>query len=99
MLQLSADKLQWIRNAVHDKQIFLVVDESHLSGMQYFNILVGSLETALVSYLHGYQPLPCAPMATTFAQAVNDAVRSLGINKNTFFLLLSDAVWWPQIQY
>ena len=46
MLQLSPDELQRIRNAVHDKQILLAVDESTPSGIQYLNILVGSLETA-----------------------------------------------------
>ena len=38
MLQLSADELQQIRNAVHDKQVFLIVDERTLSGIQYLNI-------------------------------------------------------------
>ena len=33
MLQLSADEIQWIKNAVHGKQIFLVADESTLSGI------------------------------------------------------------------
>ena len=51
-LQLSEDELKRIRNAVHDKQIFLIVDESTLSSMQYLNILVGSLETQHVSYLY-----------------------------------------------
>ena len=47
MLQLHADELQQIRNAVHDKQTnFLVVDESTLPGIQYLNILLGSLETS-----------------------------------------------------
>ena len=55
-LQLSEDKLKQIRNAVHDKQIFLIVDESTLSGTQYLNIPVGSLETPLVSYLYDCQP-------------------------------------------
>ena len=59
-LQLSEDKLKQIRNAVHDKQIFFIVDESTFSGMQYSNILVGSLETPHVSYLYDCQPLKCA---------------------------------------
>ena len=33
-LQLSKDELKRIRNAVHDKQIFVIVNESTLSGMQ-----------------------------------------------------------------
>ena len=79
-LQLSDDELKRIRNAVHDKQIFLIVDESILSGTQYLNILVGSLEIPHVSYLYDCQPLKCAPNSNIIAQAVDDAVRNLGIN-------------------
>ena len=53
-LQLSEDELKRIRNAVHDKQILLTVAESILSGTQYLNILVGSLETPHVSYLYDH---------------------------------------------
>ena len=90
-LQLSEDELKRIRNAVHGKQIFVIVDESTLSGTQCLNILVGSLETPHVSYLHDCQPLKCAPNSNIIAQAVDDAVRNLGINRNFFCLLLSDA--------
>ena len=55
-LQLSEDEIKRKRNAVHDKQIFVIVDESTLSGTQYLNILVGSLETPHVSYLYDCQP-------------------------------------------
>ena len=89
MLQLSPDELQRIRNAVHGKQIFLVADESTLSAIQYLNILVGS--TPDESYLYDYQPLPRAPNSNSIAQAVDDAVRSLEMNKNSFCILLSDA--------
>ena len=90
-LQFSEDESKRIRNAVHDKQIFLIVDESTLSGTQYLNILVGSLETPYVSYLYDCQPLKCAPNSNIIAQAVDDAVRNLGINRSFFCLLLSDA--------
>ena len=66
---------------IHDKQIFLIVDESTLSSMQYLNILVGSLETLHVSYLYDCQPLKCAPNSNIIAQAVDDAVKYLGINR------------------
>ena len=79
-----------MRNAVEDKQIFLVVDESILSGTQYLNILVGSLETPHVSYLYDCQPLKCAPNSNIIAQAVDDAVRNLEINRRFFCLLQSD---------
>ena len=90
-LQLSQDELKRIRNAVHAKQIFLIVDKSTLSGTQYLNILVGSLETPHVSYLYDCQPLKCSPHSNIISQAVDDAVRNLGINRSYFCLLLSDA--------
>ena len=57
MMQLSTVELQQKRNGVHDKQIFLVADEGTLSGIQYLNILVGSLETSHASYLYNCQPI------------------------------------------
>ena len=89
--QLSEDELKRIRNAAYEKQIFLIVHESTLSGTQYLNILVGNLETSHVSYLYDCQPLKCAPNSNTIAQSVDDAVRNLGINRSFFCLLLSDA--------
>ena len=90
-LQLSKDKLKQIRNAVRNKQIFLIVDKSTVSGTQYLNILVGNIETPHVSYLYDCQPLKCDPKSNIIAQAVDDAVRNLGINRSFFCLLLSDA--------
>ena len=90
-LQLSEDELTRIRNAVHDKQIFLIVDENTLSGTQYLNILMENLETPHFSYLYDCQPLKCATNSNIIAQAVDDAVRNVGINKSYFCLLLSDA--------
>ena len=90
-LQLSEDELKRIRNTVHDKLIFLIVDESTLFGTQYLNILVESLETPYVSYLYDCQPLKRAPNSNIIAQAVDDAVRNLGINRSFFCLLLSNA--------
>ena len=49
--QLSKDDLKRIRNAVHDKQILFIVDESTLSDMQYLNILVESVKAPHFSYL------------------------------------------------
>ena len=95
--------------AFHDKQIFLIVDESAVFGTQYLNILVGSLKTPHVSYLYDCQPLKCAPNSNIIAQAVDDAVRNLGINRSFFCLLLSDAAkymiaagitlksWYPEL--
>ena len=62
-----------------------------MSGTQYLNILVVSLEAPHVSNLYDCQPLKCAPNSNIIAQAVDDAVRNLGINGSLFCLLLSDA--------
>ena len=61
-----------------------------MSGLQYLNILEGSLETPQVSYLYDCQPLKCAPSSNIIVQAVDDVVRNLGINRSFFCLLLSD---------
>ena len=50
-----------------------------------------SLEIQHVSYLYDCQPLKCAPNSNIIAQAVDDAVRNLGINRSFFCLLLFDA--------
>ena len=42
-------------------------------------------------YLYDCQSPPCTPNSYNVAQAVDDAVRFLGSNKNAFCLLLSDA--------
>ena len=62
-----------------------------MSDAQYSNILVGILQTPHVSYLYDRHPLKCAPNSNIIAQAVDDAVRNLGISRSFFCLLLSDA--------
>ena len=84
-LQLSDDELKRIRNLVHDKQTFFIVDESTLSGTQYLIILMGSLETPHVSYLHECQLLNVLLIATSL-------LKQLTMLLEIFFcLLLSDA--------
>ena len=87
MPQLGADELQQIRNAVIEKQIFLVFDESIRAIdliIQYLSILGGSLETPHLSYLYDCQLLTCASNSNSIAQAVDHAVRSLEINPKIF---------------
>ena len=91
VLQLSASQLQQMRNAAQHKQIFLVVDESTLSGIQYLNSLFGSIETPHVSYLCNFHPLPRAPNSNSIAQPVENVVRTFKINKNSFCLALYSA--------
>ena len=51
---------------------------------------MGSFEIPHVSYLYDCPPLKCAPNSNIIAQAVDDAVRNLEINRSFFCLLLSD---------
>ena len=87
----------------NNKKIFLVADESTLSGIQYLNIQDGTQKIPHVSYWHDCQPTSCAPNRNSIAQVVDDTVRSPGINENSFCLLLSDAakysIWRLQVQY
>ena len=97
---ISAGKLQRIRNAVHAQQIFLVVDDSILSGIQYLNMFVGNLETPHATYLYDYQLLSCTLNSDSIVQAVSDAVRSLGIKRNSFCLccLMLQNILWLLVQ-
>ena len=83
-LQLSEDELKRIRNAVHDKPVLLIIDESTLTGTQYLTIVVRSLETPHVSYLYDCQPLKCAPNSNIIAQANDEAVGNVGISGSFF---------------
>ena len=69
----------------------MFVDKSTLSGIQYLNILGGSIEISRVSYFYDCQSLRCVSNSNSIAQAVDDAVRSLKINRNSFCHLLSNA--------
>jgi len=40
--------------------------------------------------LYDCQPSPCSPNGDSIVQAIDDAIRSLGVNRNSFCLLLSD---------
>ena len=91
VVRLSADELQWIINAVHDKQIFLIVDESTLSGIQYLNILSWKLGNTSRQLFVRLSTMPCATNSHSIALVVDDAVKSLGMRRNLFLFLLSDA--------
>ena len=67
MLHSSTDELEHTQNAVHDKNIFLVVNESTPSGIHDSNILVGSLQTPHISYtIDNLLFVPLCQIATAF---------------------------------
>ena len=83
-MHFTTGELQRIGNAALDKQIFLVVGESTLFGVQYLNRLVGRLEISHVSYLYDCQFLPRARNSNSIAKAVDIAVRYLKSKETRF---------------
>ena len=94
MLQLSAGELEWIRKAIHDKRIFLVVDESTLSST---HIKYSSWKPRNTSgqYLYDFHPVPRVPNSNSIAQVIDDALRSLGNNftLSVFYCLMLQNIW------
>ena len=84
VLQLSANEFHGIRNAVQTNKFFWL---KSLILLQYLNIVVKSLEISRVSYLYNCQPLSCAPKTKCIAQAVDNAVGFVGINRQSISLL------------
>ena len=74
-----------------DKIIFMVIDESKISGCKYLNTLVGNIEVPETTYLLHCKILCTSPNQQTIAHAVDDAIRTLQANRNNFVLLLTDA--------
>ena len=72
-----------------------MVQENFLYAETVARILVKSLETPQINYLYDYQLLPFAPNSNAIAQTVDDAFRSLGINKNSSVLccLMLHNIW------
>ena len=68
-----------------------MIDESEISGKQYFNILVGNIEEPDKMFL-----LDCCVCDTKFdyqyvVHLVDDMIKSLQIDRHSFVFLLSDA--------
>ena len=73
----------------HDKHC--IVDESTRSCIQHLNILVGKLQKPHINYLYDCELIPSAPNSNGIAYAIDDAVRSVRIKRDSVCLLLSDA--------
>ena len=74
-----------------DKIIFMVIDESEISGCKYLNTLEGDIEVPETTYLLHCKILCTSPNQQTIVHAVDDAIRTLLANRNNFVPLLTDA--------
>ena len=99
MLQLSTDELQRTRNAVHDKQIFLVVEETTLSGIQYSNIIVGSrpviCSSTTCTTVNLYHMRQIATLLLKQLTLLLNLIKSTK-TYSVFYCLMLHTIWWPE---
>ena len=88
---LGENQKSEIRTSMNGEQIFLIADESTISGDRYFNILVGSVNNPSKTFLMECIVLQNSVTGEVVCQLIDDAIRYLGTPRGNFLLLLSDA--------
>ena len=73
-----------------DETIFMVIDESEISKTKYLNVLVGDTAAPEKTYFVDCRVVQSVNQAVIAAK-VDDKLRNLGVQRNNFLLLLSDA--------
>lgn len=68
-----------------------MVDESEVLGATFVNVLVGSLDNPHITYLWRCEHIESAINAQLIIHQVDDAVKDLGVARQDFSLLVSDA--------
>ncbi len=87
---LAASEFERIKDLLHDKTIFMVIDESEISKTKYLNVLVGDTAAPEKTYFVDCSVVQSVNQAVIAAK-VDDTLRNLGVQRNNFLLLLSDA--------
>ena len=80
--EMGEREIDRAKNLIHELKIFLVVDESEISGL---------LDEPDKTYLIACKVLPKSPTAQSICQEIDDCLRFLDVTRNNFCLLLSDA--------
>ena len=88
---LASQESERIKKLLTRKPIFLVVDESDVSGQKYVNVLAGLMEEPNKTYLIACSPLCGNPNSSNICTVVDDCLKEMGITREMFLLLLSDA--------
>ena len=82
------DRLKYL---LKDKCIFIVIDESEVDKTKFINIIVGDIDVPEKTYL-----IECCVTETVnqsiICMKIDDILHKLGITRENFLLLLSDAV-------
>ena len=88
---LASQESERIEKLLIRKPIFLVVDESDVSGQKYVNVLAGPMEEPNKTYLIGCSPLSGNPNSSNICTIVDDCLKEMGITREMLLLLFSDA--------
>ena len=91
--EMGGREIDRVKNLIHEQKIFLVVDESEISGIKYFYVLVGLLDEPDKTYLIACKVLSKSPTAQSICQEIDDCLRFLDITRNNsvyFCLMLPD---------
>ena len=94
--EMGEREIDRVKSFIHQQKIFLVVDESDISGSKYLNVLAGLLNEPDKTYLIACKVLPKSPTAQSICQEIDDCLRILDVARNNFCLLLSDAARYMQ---
>ena len=69
----------------------MIINEADISGSKYVDTLVGDTEQPETTYLLHCKIFDASPNQQTVVHAVDDAIRTLQTDRNSFVLLLTDA--------
>ena len=91
--KLASQKEEQIQELLHDKKIFLIVDEAEVAKQKYINVLVDSLDAPNQTFLVNCHPLDSGRNVNSsiILHTVDDILRQLEIKYDNFSLFLTDA--------
>ena len=77
--EMGEREIDRVNNLIHKQKIFLVVDESEITGIKYLNVLVGLLDEPDKTYLIACKVLPKSPTAQSICQEIDDCLQFLDV--------------------
>lgn len=88
---LYAEEMNRIKDFIRNEPMFLMIDETQISGRRFVNIIVGKLEFPDKTLLFDCSPQSGPVNAESILRNIDDAIVSLGVSRLNFNLLLTDA--------
>ena len=79
-----------LKEHLNGKRIFLIVDESEINGTKYLNILIGETAVPGKNYILSCSVVECVNQQVVSGK-IADALMKLGVVRENFVLLLTDA--------